>query len=609
MVLLLFILALLHLGNNLHPVQGLIEKEVALTVNENCSRYLWSNTLKLSDKKQLGNVLGESRYDIEGTRMCPPWQDPNNNCTFGNPLKALVSFSWPTKQTWLQTSYCMTTSHERTSKRNDVIGSCLWSAYGLVSLSYTYYPLPCNISTLNEYMCAGLNREGQLCGRCVSGYAPPVISYSVICVNCTDYHYNWIKYIVLGYGPLTIFCLLICVFHISLMSRYLFGFVFYCQIVTMPIIIREIVLNNKYRGTQTLNVVETIYIGLFGIWNLDWFRTLYDPFCLHPNMTVVQALALDYLIAVYPLLLLIIAFVLVSLHSRNFKIVVVFWKPFKSILRPFFRNLNIQTSLIESFASLYFLSAMKVQSVTLDLISPTPLYYVDGQVSKKFYLYFAGDVEYFGEEHWPYGVLALCFFAVFLVFPALLLFLYPSRLFQQFLNKIHCNFVTVKIFMDVFQGNYKDGTENTRDYRAFAGVFFLTRFIIVANFIVNSSLFSSITLSAILIVLLFSLAILHPQRTRIHYILDCIIITMLLMLTVSAIGLVLSPKSSITWITSQLLASMSSLLPFIYITSIACFWIVRVQKIPQRFGRCVTNKLTEMIRIPSNERQMLLVNK
>ena len=49
------------------------------------------------------------------------------------------------------------------------------------------------------------------------------------------------------------------------------------------------------------------------------------------------------------------------------------------------------TSLIESFATLYLLSTMKLQSVTLDLLSPTQLYHVDGSTDDKLYLYLAGD--------------------------------------------------------------------------------------------------------------------------------------------------------------------------------------------------------------------------
>ena len=369
--------------------------------------------------------------------------------------------AWSTSiQPWLQTFYCMTTTGENTTTWKDVIGSCLFSFD--VRTQGTFYPLPCNITKLNEYTCGGLNREGQLCGRCVEGFAPAVFSYTLNCVNYTDYHLNWLKYVGVAFGPLTLFCIVICVLHISVASPYLHGYVFYCQIVTMPISLRMITDIHGYKeASANVRIGEQIYASFLSIWNLDMFRVFYNPFCIHPNMTIIQALTLDYLIAFYPLILLLVAFSLLSLHSKNNSVTVALWRPFHKVLTPCLRTLHIKTSLIESFATLYLFSVMKIQSVTLDLLSPTALYYVNGNINNKLFLFLAGDVEFFGSEHLPYAVLALTIFAVFVLFPAILLFLYPCAFFQRFLNRIHCNFHGLRTFMDVFQGHYKDGTTST----------------------------------------------------------------------------------------------------------------------------------------------------
>ena len=192
------------------------------------------------------------------------------------------------------------------------------------------------------------------------------------------------------------------------------------------------------------------------------------------------------------------------------------------VVRPFIRNLNIQSELTKSFATLFYLSALKVQTMSLDLLSPTPLYYNDGSVSDKLYLFYAGDIEYFGKEHLPFAILALLLLVVFTLLPALLLFLYPCTCFQQFLNRVNCNFTKLKIMMDIFQGNYKDRTGNTRDYCFFSGKFFITRFVIVANAFMFNSLFFFVLLGVTATMLGFSIALLHPQSTRIHYVLDSI---------------------------------------------------------------------------------------
>ena len=138
------------------------------------------------------------------------------------------------------------------------------------------------------------------------------------------------------------FCILICVLHISATSAYLHGFIFFSQIVTMPNIIRLVENTEGYkRASSSLRLVEQLYISLMSIWNLDMFRVVYKPFCIHPNMTIVQALAIDYIIALYPLVLIVITYVLVSLHNKRNRIIVALWKPFRILLRKFYLNLKV----------------------------------------------------------------------------------------------------------------------------------------------------------------------------------------------------------------------------------------------------------------------------
>ena len=577
---------LLALGLQIHTNEGLERSQVKDIVNENCTNYITPQhnsfnfttaAISFENNTQLNFVDDNSQAIGVGELMCPPWYQRKHDgkCEMGKGFKRIVTSEKRTRQIWLQTLYCMTTSEENATNRSDVIGSCLYSFVGHSLI----YPLPCDISELNNYTCAGLNRKGQLCGRCVKGFAPPVYSYVLNCVNCTDYHLNWLKYIGVAFGPLTLFCILICIFHISATSAYLHGFIFFSQIITMPMILRMITSSHLYKDTH-FRVGTCLYASLLSIWNLDMFRLFYEPFCIHPNMTVVQALALDYIIAFYPLVLLVITYGLVSLHSRNNRIVVTLWRPFRILLRPFLSNLNIETSLIESFATLYILSTLKVQSVTLDLLSPTPLY-VDGSIDPKLYLYLAGNVEYFGPGHLRYAILALLLFTFFLFIPGLLLFLYPCSFFQRFLNKIHCNFLALRIFMDVFQGHYKDGTNNTRDYRFFSGIFFWTRFVLVASFVSLSSLYSFLAFGIIITMLLLTVAVVHPHRTKLHYKFDCICLVLLSLLHFSIVGGFLDPHNSTALHVSHALLSVSLTFPLLYITFLICFWIFK-KKIPQK---------------------------
>ena len=532
----------------LRLLQAVSKSQFEEYVHENCTSYL-------SQNKSSSFNSSESEF----RNLCPPWytiSEDYKSCRKGSKIFDVVTFEKRTNQTWLKKYYCMTTDVNAT-KRTDVVGGCLSSSLHQPYKTVTF-PLPCNISELNGYMCAGLNREGQLCGRCKNGFAPPVYSYSLVCTNCTtDYHLNWLKYIGVAFGPLTIFCLIICVFHISATSPYLHGFVFFCQIVTSSISMRLIVNSN------TFDVPNNSKRGI----------------------AIIKAL--------YPLLLLITALVLVRLHSRNVRFVVTLWKPFRAVLRPFLRNLDIQASLIESFATLFFLSTMKIQSVSVDLLAPTPLYYVDGNISEKLYLYLAGDVEMFGKEHCFYGIIAVFFIVTFLLLPALLLFLYPSRFFQRLLNRIKCNSLALKTFMDVYQGSYKNGTDNTRDYRFFSGIFFCARFLFVASFYLINSSFFTLFIGVIATVLGFTVAIVHPQRKYKHYLLDCLVLMFLSLLIFSTVGYG-SQNSYISQKIKIILYNIAHGLPIVYISGIVtysfCVKTKLLQRLKKLFARYSTRK-------------------
>ena len=71
-----------------------------------------------------------------------------------------------------------------------------------------------------------------------------------------------------------------------------------------------------------MKFIATVY----GIWNLDFFRAVVPPICL--PLSTVQVIALDYLVAVYPLLLLVCIFGLVTAHDRGLRPLVTLCRPF-----------------------------------------------------------------------------------------------------------------------------------------------------------------------------------------------------------------------------------------------------------------------------------------
>ena len=296
--------------------------------------------------------------DID-SEPCSPWQFRNGvECKCAKSLQDIVVCQNKPYTLKLYACYCMTYN-----KRRDriVVGSCQFSCQR--SKGY-YFNITANTTLqMNELMCRGYNRQGQLCGSCTAGFAPPAYSYSLSCVNCTTS--NWAKYTAVSLLPVTVFFVFVLMVRLSATSPKLNGFIICVQLVFSPTS-QRILASSLDKNTALKLIISSVY----GIWNLDFLRLVYTPFCLKPHTNTLQILALDYIIAIYPLLLIALSYLLVLLYDRNVHLVVCLWKPFVPLFIRFRRQWNIRNSLVDTFATFLLLSYVKILSVSVDLLMP-----------------------------------------------------------------------------------------------------------------------------------------------------------------------------------------------------------------------------------------------
>ena len=156
------------------------------------------------------------------------------------------------------------------------------------------------------------------------------------------------------------------------------------------------------------------------------FRTLV-PHAVCLKVNTLQALALDYSIAFYPLALIIVTYVLIELHAHNVRFVVWIWKPFHRCFACFRQQWNVRNSIIDAFATFLLLSNIKLLSVSFDLLTPTYVFNINESVVG-IYLYYDASIEYFGaKKHLPYAILTVFVVLTFILFPILILLLYPCN--------------------------------------------------------------------------------------------------------------------------------------------------------------------------------------
>ena len=323
---------------------------------------------------------------------------------------------------------------------------------------------------LNTSACTSFHRTGLLCGDCEDGHSPLVLSYSFNCVECPDGHKNWWKFILVAFVPLTFFYFFVVVFNINVTSSRLHGVVWISQALSIPPYVRLVLVSLSH---SSLLEAAKVLIVFYSFWNLELFRSVLPDICL--NVTTLQALALDYIVALYPFLLVLISYIIIELYDRRCVCLFTIWKPFHKCLTHFRTFWDIRTSVIDSFTAFFFLSSFKILNVSADILTPTQIHKLGSNMST-LGLYYSPSVVYFGHEHFPYAILAIVILTVLVAIPIAVFCLYPFHFFQKFLSLFPFNWHFLRAFVDSYQGCYKDGTEpGTFDCRWFSTVELLLR--------------------------------------------------------------------------------------------------------------------------------------
>jgi len=492
-----------------------IKAEVSLSFDVPSSRYLTANSTK---------SLNSTCLRSNETFRCPAWTYCNEKagiCECYKPSEKLVC--GPNgKNNLILKCYCLTYN-----EINDIVemGPCIYNCDYVKHVKHQssngYIKIPNNIHDLNGFMCKFFNRTGTLCGKCLNNTYVKAYSYDMSCYNCDGGLYSWLKYIAVAFLPLTLFCLVVIACRINIPSSPVLGYICLCQIATTPLLARTIILylNKKCKG-RSITIYIQVMGTLYGIWNLDFFRFLDLDICL--KTSALATLSLDFFIAIYPLVIIVLIYILTLMYDSNWKIVVAIVKPLKHVFAKFNNPRNVGSSVIHSFASFLFLSNVKFLNVSLDLLLPVQVCSIATNGSCRWAVFNDPSIGYFSHQHLPYATLALVTSFLFVLVPLLTLILYPVSHCQKCLRVIPQRWqIALRIFIDSFQGCLKDGTEQScRDCRWFSVIPFLLPIIIFSTY---SVMIYSIYLFARIMAMIFVLAailtiIVEPYKPQFrHY--------------------------------------------------------------------------------------------
>ena len=520
-----------------------------------------------------GEIQPADANSVTPSLSCPPGFVPQgNSCVCADWPREMVICDEFKKTASIRFGYCMTYDNDSQEVR---IGECPQALYRKRYHKF-YYPLPEELSNLTEYTCGEFNSEGLLCGQCKDGFSAPPLGYRLHfkCVSCNSTTYGWLKYFATTLLPNTIILIVIVIFSISIVSGPLNVFLFFGQITTSyyGTFTRQHVLKAQGNITYSLTVSKMMN-SFYELCNSYFIPDLIPNFCLTKHLTGLQTCALYYMSAAYPLVLVMVLYVCIELHDRNFRPFVWCWNPFHKYFVYCRRKLSPKTSIIDAFATFILLSYVKFLSVSHYLLKFAKLYRGDGEKLHSTVMYYDGNIKYFHKQHLPYAIPAIVIPTLLAILPIILL-LYPTRAFQKCLTRCGVNSQALRTFVEIFHGCFKDGTNGTRDCRYFAGLYFILRIIV---FLVKMTGWVGIFLSVffyLFIAVLF--AFVQPYKKHLNNVVDPVIFTIL-----AAINILLISHGFYIFIYGEpylvllLLVDILFILPSLYLILYLACWVIK----------------------------------
>ena len=407
-----------------------------------------------------------------------------------------------------------------------------------------------NISTdyisIDEKVCGGANRSGTLCGKCLEGFAVAINSRTYECVSCKNI--GIVKkvaysaaYIALTYLPILglLFAIIICNFKLT--SSAALSFVLFAQMVGSGVF--SLTADQAYYlNDVNVDRMEKAYTVVYGLFNLNSLAFLMPPICISEHLTTLDILALEYVVAAFPIVIIIIIYLVYRCRAlkcgcyqrrrrnrqlRGAGISSTTTAPSTdTAMQESAKSRGPRSTLIHTFVAFLFLSYTKFSLASMFTISITELYNKDGEPRGRDYLYYAGHLRFSERDYLlPYGILAILILTFIVVLPPLLL-LGPIQFIDWLIDKRGFHWlervwpsITVHTFLDTFQGFYKPNR------RFFSGIYFLFRLAVFLNFSFSQTIMERYIFQQIAVMVLIVLvALFRPYIREFYNYLDVLIL-------------------------------------------------------------------------------------
>ena len=459
---------------------------------------------------------------------CPPWFERVNTtwrdinvtyCACSSTDSFYIKCDQKQKQSSLRLASCVFYD----SQADDVVVTGCPFLFPKHKIENNVIPLPQNVSELNTFICGNLSREVKwpLCGKCVNGTGASIYSIGNECVPCSPV--NVVYYLLLQYLPTTVIVLVVVVFRLNVTAAPMAHYLLFCNMIVLYFkFIVSYFANFVLSAHNILQFLSKVVLTLCSVWSFDALFFISPPLCISPHLEGIYKPFIDFLATLYPFVLLLLMYIGTELHARDFKPIVILWRPFHRYYIHFYTTWGPNASMIQAFSSLFFLSYAKLIFLICVPILQSVVVNVEGKVMEKM-VYVDPTIRYWSKEH-IYLIIFSLFIGIFLFLPPLiLLIIYPTSLFRKISHHLKPRWkIAIRAYVETFQGCYKDGTNGTRDYRAVSGYILAVGFlpavqaILIALLlhIVTNRLIIALQLSAIICTTLTIIGVLTQPYKR-----------------------------------------------------------------------------------------------
>ena len=467
---------------------------------------------------------------------------------------------------------------------------------GAIPLAYSYTEndsfksIPTDTEQLNDGICGPVHRMGDLCGECLPGYAVAVNSAKFECIPCNisstqKFIRDLFAYVGLTYGPILVLLLVIIFFNFKLASSATMGFIVYAQMVGSGIFSLYPVICTGCQKRRVQTAYETIY----GVFNLNSLASLMQPFCLSENFGTLDVICLEYAIAGFPLIMIILISVILRCTSR-----------FQCRKSDSSSNVHAipKNTLLHAFISFVLLSYTKLSLASTRTIVVSDLFDLTGEIKQK-RIFYAGHLMFSDSGFLlPYGILAMFILILtivcplmFLLGPLLIDWLMDQRGFG-WLRKVWPS-IKIHTYLDTLQGYYKCNR------RIFSVTYFVFRIVIFFSYSFTTTSIQAYVVQQIAVsVLIVTVAIFRPYKNEYYNNVDMLLFLNLAIL--NALGIYISVNSD-NYFSYHAYALQCILvwLPLVYIICYAVWNRLKKRQVYQKAKRKI--QMVNFVRSKPNE--------